>query len=94
MEDTSEQSHPERTIITPKHLRSRVWKYFGFHTTDGKVTNKDEAVCRLCTKQPSYSAKTSKVQTHLLSSQLSEAAEATQTNGATSSVQPHQTAYH
>ncbi len=41
MEDNNEQSHPERTITPPKHLSSSVWKYFGFCTADGKVTNKD-----------------------------------------------------
>lgn len=35
------------SIATPKHLKSGVWKYFGFYTLDGKVTNKNKAVCRL-----------------------------------------------
>ncbi len=39
MENNGEQRRPERTITTPKHLRSCVWKYFGFYTVDGKVTN-------------------------------------------------------
>ncbi len=38
MEDNSKQSRPERTIMTPKHLRSSTWKYFGVYTVDGKVT--------------------------------------------------------
>ena len=28
MEDTSDQIRPERTIMTPKHLKSSAWKYF------------------------------------------------------------------
>lgn len=47
MEDIREQSCPECIITTPKHLEGSVWKYFGFYTVDGKVTNKDKAVCRL-----------------------------------------------
>ena len=64
MGDTSEQSRPVRTIATPKHLRSSVWKYLLFYTVDGKVTNK--AVCRLCMKQLSYSKMTTNLRTHLL----------------------------
>ena len=60
MGDTSEQSRPAQTIATPKHLRSSIWKYVLFYTVDGKVTNK--AVCRLCTKQLSYSTTTTKTQ--------------------------------
>ncbi len=34
--------------MTPKHLRSSVWKYLGFYVVDGKVMEKDKVVCRLC----------------------------------------------
>ncbi|XP_037629812.1 E3 SUMO-protein ligase ZBED1-like [Sebastes umbrosus] len=93
MEDSSEQSRPERTIMTPKHLRSSVWKHFGFYTIDGKVANKDKAVCRLCAKQLSYSTTTTNLRTHLLACHPSEAAQAPQTSGAKSSVQARLTAY-
>lgn len=33
MEDTREQSCPERTILA-KHLRNGVWKYFWFYTVE------------------------------------------------------------
>lgn len=87
MEDTSEQ---RRTITTPQHLRSSVWKFFGFYTEDGKITNRDKAVCRLCTKQLSYSTTTTNLRTHLLACHRSEAAEAPRTRAA--SAQPYVTA--
>lgn len=43
-------------ITTPKHLRSNVWKYFGLNTIDGKITNKDQAVFRLCKKKKKKTA--------------------------------------
>lgn len=35
MEYNREQSHPEQTITTSKHLRGSMCKYFGFYTVDG-----------------------------------------------------------
>ena len=34
MDDASKQNHPDRENW------SSVWKYFGFYTVDGKVTNR------------------------------------------------------
>lgn len=28
--------------IETKHLRSSVWKYFGFYTSNGKITRKEK----------------------------------------------------
>ena len=96
MDDSSEESRPERTVTTPTHLRSGVWKYFGFYTVDGKVTDKNTAVCRLCKKQLSYRTTTTNLRAHLLAHHPTEAsdAEAPQTSKATPSAQPRLTAYY
>ncbi len=91
MEDRiSEQRHSARTISTPKHLRSSVWKYFGFYAANGKITTKNKAVCRLCTKQLTYSSTTTNLRSHLQACHRSETAEAPQATGAT--LQPYVTA--
>lgn len=36
MEDYAEAA--DHIIMTQKHLRNSVWKYFGFCTIDGKIT--------------------------------------------------------
>ncbi len=91
MEDRiSEQRHSARTITTPKHLRSSVWKYFGFYAANGKITTKNKAVCRLCTKQLTYSSTTTNLRSHLQACHRSETAEAPQATGAT--LQPYVTA--
>jgi hypothetical protein len=41
--ENCEEYNAERTIPTPSHLKSSVWKHFGFYTVGGKVTNKDKA---------------------------------------------------
>ncbi len=48
-------------------------KYFGFYIVDGKVTNKNKAVCQLCKRQLSYSSTTTKQQAHLLAYHPTEA---------------------
>ncbi len=95
MEDSSGQKRPERTITTPPHLWSSIWKHFGFYVVDGKVTNKDKAVCWLCKRQLSYSSTTTNLRAHLLTFHPSEAVEAPHTSsGAAPSVQPRLTAYY
>ena len=42
-------------MSTLTHLRSAVCKQFGFYSINGKIIDKDKAVCRLCMKQLLYS---------------------------------------
>ncbi len=71
MEDRVEQSRPERTTVSPKHLRSSVWKYFGFYSVEGKVT-----VCRLCTRLLTVFFNNNKSAAPLVAYHTTEAAEA------------------
>ena len=98
MEDTGGQSRPQGKVMTPRHMQINVWRYFGFYTVDVKMTNKDEAVCRLCKKQLSYSAATTNLRTYPLAYHPHEAVEteapqASGAAGATLHVQPELTAF-
>lgn len=41
-------------MSTLMHLRSAVCKHFGLDSINGKIIDKDKAVCRLCMKQVLY----------------------------------------
>lgn len=91
-QDADEPS--QRTITTPTHLKSSVWKYFGFYTLDGNI-NKEKAVCRLCKKQFSYAKTTTNLRAHLLSAHPDDATELEGTSGAAkSNVQSRLTTYY
>ena len=92
--ENCEEYNAERTIPTPSHLKSSVWKHFGFYTVGGKVTNKDKAVCRLCKRELSYLSTTSNLRTYLLAYHRNVAAEEQLPSGAAQSVQPRVTAFY
>ena len=92
--ENCEEYNAERTIPTPSHLKSSVWKHFGFYTVGGKVTNKDEAVCLLCKRELSYLSTTSNLRTYLLAYHRNVAAEEQLPSGAAQSVQPRVTAFY
>ena len=88
--ENCEEYNAERTITTPSHLKSSVWKHFGFYTVGGKVTSKDKAVCRLCKRELSYLSTTSNLRTYLLAYHRNVAAEEQLPSGAAQSVQPRE----
>ena len=53
-------------ITTPDHLRSDMWKVFGFPSTHRKITNKDIVICRICKVQMKYHLTTSHLKAHLI----------------------------
>ena len=56
----------EKVIVTPKHLKSDVWKYFGFWAVDCKLVEPtDKVVCKLCKLALAYHSTTSNVRLHL-----------------------------
>lgn len=70
------QSCTEQVITTPDHVRSNVWKHFGFDNTDCKIVDKDEtALSKLTWLHQRYDNNKSEV-----SLMLTEAVEAWQRN--------------
>lgn len=55
-EEDRQQSCAGQTIMTPKHLGSSVWKYFGLYRVDGKSTHKDKAASSSLTLQQQHYA--------------------------------------
>ena len=56
----------EKVIVTPKNLKSDVWKYFGFWAVDCKLVEPtDKVVCKLCKLALAYHSTTSNVRLHL-----------------------------
>ncbi len=53
-------------IITTPKLRSSVWEYFRLNSVDGKITNKEKAVFRVCKKQLNYFTTTTNLSTQQL----------------------------
>lgn len=64
-------------ITTPEHHRSLVWKYFGFPSENGKITNRETVICRLCEARMKYHTTTSNMRTHLLTLHPGKLAELT-----------------
>ena len=55
----------EKVIVTPKNLKSDVWKYFGFWAVDCKLVEPtDKVVCKLCKLALAYHSTTSNVRLH------------------------------
>ena len=52
MEDNAQNGQPEWRITTPTHLKSSVWKYFGFYTVDTTSLNIDAQI-PVCARAPS-----------------------------------------
>ena len=68
MEESSESclTAAEKVIVTPKHLKSDVWKYFGFWAVDCKLVEPtDKVVCKLCKLALAYHSTTSNLRLHL-----------------------------
>ena len=56
----------EKVIVTPKNLKSDVWKYFGFWAVDCKLVEPtDKVVCKLCKLALAYHSTTSNLRLHL-----------------------------
>ena len=55
----------EKVIVTPKHLKSDVWKYFGFWSVDGKLVEPTALVYKLCKLELAYHSTTSNLRLHL-----------------------------
>ena len=56
----------EKVIVTPKNLKSDVWKYFGFWSVDGKLVEPTaKVVCKLCKLELAYHSTTSNLRLHL-----------------------------
>lgn len=41
-------STPDKVIVKPDHLKSAVWRFFGFWSVGGEAVHKSKAVCKLC----------------------------------------------
>lgn len=41
-------STPDKVIVKPDHLKSAVWRFFGFWSVEGEAVHKSKAVCKLC----------------------------------------------
>ena len=52
-------------ITTPSHLRSDVWKVFGFPSKNGKITSKETAMCKVCKLAMKYHTTTSNLRNHV-----------------------------
>lgn len=68
-------------MLTPKHLKYRVWKCFGLYTVDGEVAHKDKSVWQFCKRPIFYSTMPTNLQTRKLSRSPNEAAGASQMSG-------------
>ena len=56
----------EKVIVTPKHLKSDVWKCFGFWSVYGKLVEPTaKAVYKLCKLKLAYHSTTSNLRLHL-----------------------------
>ena len=56
----------EKVIVTPKNLKSDVWKYFGFWSVDGKLVEPTaKVVYKLCKLELAYHSTTSNLRLHL-----------------------------
>src|SRR4029434_8493449 len=56
----------EKLIVTPKNLKSDVWKYFGFWAVDCKLVEPtDKVVCKLCKLELANHSTTSNLRLHL-----------------------------
>src|SRR4029434_2846778 len=56
----------EKVIVTPKNLKSYVWKCFGFWSVDCKLVEPTaKLVCKLCKQELVYHSTTSHLSLHL-----------------------------
>ncbi|XP_073730758.1 E3 SUMO-protein ligase ZBED1-like [Misgurnus anguillicaudatus] len=62
-----EVSESERILLTPKHLRSAVWRFFGFWSVKGEIIDKTNVICKLCKKPLLYHSTTTNLRTHMQS---------------------------
>ena len=44
----------DKVIVKPTHLKSAVWRFFGFWSVGGEVVDKSKAVCKLCDAELAY----------------------------------------
>ena len=63
--DYNRESEAEKVIVTPNHLKSNVWEYFGFWSVAGKIVEPAKVVCKLCKLELSYHSTTSNLRLHL-----------------------------
>ena len=75
MAGSSARADTELESITPKNLKSAVWKKFGFPSRNGKITSRETVICKLCCKSLKYHSTTSNMSAHLHSVHYSEYAE-------------------
>ena len=62
----AENVSTETEITTPDNFRSDVWKVFGFQTINGKITDKEVAICRICKIRMKYHSSTSNLRANLM----------------------------
>ncbi|XP_048124800.1 E3 SUMO-protein ligase ZBED1-like [Alosa alosa] len=62
---TTSTPDKELEIYTPDHLKSNVWRYFGFPKQEGKITSKDKVICKICRTKLVYHTTTSNLRAHL-----------------------------
>ncbi|KAI7801081.1 putative zinc finger BED domain-containing protein 1-like, partial [Triplophysa rosa] len=66
-EKESEDSESERILLTPKDLKSAVWRFFGFWSVKGYIIDKTNVIFKLCKKPLLYHSTTSNLTTHMQS---------------------------
>ena len=68
MAESSElNSEAERVVLTPRNLKSPVWKYFDYGSVQGKNAEpRDKVVCKLCKLQLAYHSTTSNMRAHAM----------------------------